>query len=209
MIRRRSGASRFLTSLTSLVLLVSSRIFSPSCLSSLSVWRRLEVENYISPVTSQISSVFAPCELSNFCLRASRDFGGPGRTSWQASYLEFLRGVWDVSVFRRQGVVKRFTEESFLHLWTHNLYSLWGIVEISTPIGLPIPPRRNFLGIFPRCFSDSVNILFPYQRTIFYPIMFVLVVPDKTAKVMCDSADLKPVAQSKPFSGFKIIRMNE
>ena len=64
------------------------------------------------------------------------------------------------------------------------------------------------MGIFTCYFSDRANVPFPYQRTLFEPIMFGLVLLDKTSKVMRASAHLKPVTQEKLFSSFNIILMH-
>ena len=64
-IRRRPGDLRFSTSPPILVPLAASHIFCLSHISTLSSRRWLAVENILSPITSQISSVLARRELRN------------------------------------------------------------------------------------------------------------------------------------------------
>ena len=51
----------------------------------------------------------------------------------------------------------------------------------------------TLLGIFLPNFSDPTNIIFLCCHTILQPIPFVLVVLDKSAKINCASANLKPM----------------
>ena len=61
--RRRSSDSRYLTRPLSLALLVSSRLFRPSRISSLSARRLLAVKNALSPVTAPTILQLARREL--------------------------------------------------------------------------------------------------------------------------------------------------
>ena len=65
----------------------------------------------------------------------------------------------------------------------------------------------TLLGILTRQFSDCENFILPLQRTVMQPITFVLVIPDKTTKTTCASANLRPMTKDKPFPGFDIIRV--
>ena len=149
--RRRSGDSRSLTSPLSFSSLASSQIFCLPQLSSLSARRWLAAENLHYLVTSWIRSVLVRCKLRYFCFRMSQDSGGQGWISWTELYLSFPWGVWKIFIFQRKGEAKN-PKEASLCLKTRIPYSLWWVVERSTPIGLHVPPRHNFLGYFPAIF---------------------------------------------------------
>ena len=67
----------------------------------------------------------------------------------------------------------------------------------------------TFLEIFTWSLADRVNVIFPLQCAILHPINFGLVIQNKTAKITRTSANLKPVTQAKPFSGFEIIQVED
>ena len=69
------------------------------------------------------------------------------------------------------------------------------------------PCSVTLLGIFPCGFADRVDILLPRQRTISQPIVFGLVVPNVTPKIMCACAHPKSVTWPKTFSCLKILRV--
>ena len=63
----------------------------------------------------------------------------------------------------------------------------------------------TLIGIFPRSFADRVDILLLRQRTLSQPIVFGLVVPNVTPKIMCARANPKSVTFLKHFSLVKIL----
>ena len=63
----------------------------------------------------------------------------------------------------------------------------------------------TLLGIFPRGFSDRVDILLPRQRTISQTIVFGIVVTNVTPKITCARAHIKSVTSSKHFYCLEII----
>ena len=58
-------------------------------------------------------------------------------------------------------------------------------------------------------FSDRANVLLPHICIFFQPLMFVLVVPDITAKITHTCAQLKPMTQANQFAGFDIVWMHD
>ena len=66
----------------------------------------------------------------------------------------------------------------------------------------------TLLGIFPHGFSDCANFLLPRQLTLSLPIVFVIVVPNVTAKTSRSCAHLKPVTRAETISGLGILQVH-
>ena len=151
--RRWSGASRFFTSPPSLASLASSPIFFCHTFPSWVPEGHWQWIILFPPSQPKSALCLHVANLGTFSQRTSQDFGGPGRPSRLALHLEFLRGVWEISIFWKKGVSIRFPKEAYLILWTCLLYYLWPVVKISTPIVLHVPLRSNFIGgIYPPLF---------------------------------------------------------
>ena len=67
----------------------------------------------------------------------------------------------------------------------------------------------TLLGIFTRGVAGCSKIPLPRRHMLFHPILFVLVVPDVTAKITRARAHIKPVTCAKHISGLEIIRMHD
>ena len=76
------------------------------------------------------------------------------------------------------------------------------VAKISTPIVSHGHRGVTFLRIFLYCFADRENVLLPLRHKILQTITFGLFIPDKTAKIMGASENLKPTTQAKLFSCF-------
>ena len=63
------------------------------------------------------------------------------------------------------------------------------------------------MGIFPRDFSDRVNVLLQRQCLLSQPTALGLDVPDLTPNMTCARAHLKSVTCTKLLYGLEIIRM--
>ena len=161
--RRRPGDLRFSTSPPILVPLAASCIFCLSHISTLSSRRWLAVENILSPITSQISSVLARRELRNLDSTDVMGFLRP-RPAFLARIIFRVttRGVRDFD-FPKKRRSKKFSRRNFstpanmyhvlLVSLCKNIHYNW-IAHTTT--------LYPFMGIFPRCFANHVNVLLPY-----------------------------------------------
>ena len=72
-----------------------------------------------------------------------------------------------------------------------------------------VPPRHNSPEDISLRFSDNDNVLLSHQHTLSQPIVFGLVIPDVTPKIMRARAHLKPVTRDEQFSGLKILQIHD
>ena len=152
---RRSGDSRLSTSLLRLASLAPYRFFvCPTFLpwEPEGDWRQII---RLSPSCPESALWLCVKNLYTVRSQMSQYFGCPGHISWPESYLEFLWGICEISVFRRKGKAARFPKVASLCLQTNIPSSFWRVVTISTQIGLYVPPWRNFLGVISLLFCLS------------------------------------------------------
>ena len=164
----------------------------------------MAVENYISPSMVLINSVLAHANLGIFHWLVSPFFWPrPDLLTGIALKVSTLGGR-DFG-FPKNRQEKKFSVEAYPLLHT-NIPCFLSLIE-KYPLWLDFMVHCGvtFLGVFPCFFFDYTNILFPLQHTILQPITFGIVIPCKTANIIRTSANLKPVTQTKQFSGFDII----
>ena len=93
-----------------------------------------------------------------------------------------MRETW---IFQRRGEAKRFPKEASTLLRIHILCFLSRAGKNLLRLDHTDNRGVTFLRIFPCRFFNGANVIFPLQHTILQPIMFGLVIPNKTAKIMC------------------------
>ena len=163
---------------------------------------RLPLSLLISTMCLQIAYLFTSCS------RTSHNSGGLDLLSWPALYLEFLQWMRKFWISEEKARQKYFLK--YLHQSNKHVFRIICDLLLRYPLRLHCTYHHSvtFMGIFPCSFSDCMDFPLPRLCTLFQPITFVLVIPDKPPRIMYTCTHLKSINQAKPFSSFKIIQMH-
>ena len=202
--RRWSGALRSSTIPLSLTSFISSQFFL-SRLSYLSARGWSVVENSLSPIMSPISLLLARSKLRYLSLGYVTLYSRPRPAFLTRIVLKFhmMSGRDFYFLKKRQG--KKIPEEASLLAWTRVLCLSLHFAKRSIIIGLHKPLWRNSPGYISPPFWWLYKTFLPLRRSIFEPIIFGFIIPNKTTHIVHTHANLKPVTQDKIFTGWNII----
>ena len=179
--RWHSVALRSSTSPLSLALLASSRIFFRHAFLPWETEGDRRFEKKLTTVTDPISLLVARSRLSYFSLANVTGYCSPrpGFLTYIVLKVPNMGGIYfDFSEeqTRRKGLPKKLLHfrKRVSHVFCHAFQKGPFRLDCTNHHGVTL------LGLSPRRFGYCTNVFLPMRRSIFYPIMFGFIIPNKT-----------------------------